>query len=124
MTTCPECRRKNLDNAKNCEKCGAFLEKVKKAKPASNKPAPKAKAAEPVKVVITDIRIPFSSMVKLLVKWAIASVLAMIIVALLALLLISVAGGLGNLVRIFLKEVLKIDAGCWMFDAGCLMLDV
>lgn len=54
-------------------------------------------------VVVTDIRMPFGSMVVFMIKWAIASIPATIILSLLLfaifLLLASVVGGLGNLLR-------------------------
>tara|TARA_R110002110_G_scaffold95455_1_gene246498 strand:- start:51520 stop:51708 length:189 start_codon:yes stop_codon:yes gene_type:complete len=45
-------------------------------------------------VVITDIRMPFWSMVTFMVKWAIAAIPAIIILAFLTVLIVGVLGGL------------------------------
>lgn len=47
-------------------------------------------------VVVTDIRMPFVSMVVFMVKWAIASIPAIIILALLFALIAGFMGGLGG----------------------------
>lgn len=47
-------------------------------------------------VVITDIKMPFMSMVTFMVKWAIAAIPAMIILAILASILVGVVGGIAK----------------------------
>ncbi len=102
MITCSDCKRRNLDNAEICEKCGAFL-KVKKTKLPADAPVISVTGIH--KVVITDIRMPFWSMIKFMVKWIIASVTAVIIVVLFILIFISIASGLGSFVKIFSDSV-------------------
>jgi len=48
------------------------------------------------RVTIVDVKIPFMSMVILMVKSAIASIPALIILAILGTLVASVLGGIGN----------------------------
>lgn len=48
------------------------------------------------KVVITDIKMPFESMVVFMVKWVIASIPALIILAVFFSIVISIFGGLGG----------------------------
>jgi hypothetical protein len=50
-------------------------------------------------VVVTDIRMPFMSMVTFMVKWAIAAIPAIIILAVLGAVLMGVLGGTGNMGR-------------------------
>jgi len=45
-------------------------------------------------VVVTDIKMPFMSMVFFMVKWAIAAIPAMIILAVIAAVLVAVFGGM------------------------------
>ena len=45
-------------------------------------------------VVITDVRMPFWSMVVFMVKWALASIPAIIILAFLAVFVLSILGGI------------------------------
>lgn len=53
------------------------------------------------KVTIVDVKIPFISMVMLLVKTAIASIPALIILAVLGAIVVAVLGGIGNMYGIF-----------------------
>jgi hypothetical protein len=48
-------------------------------------------------VIVTDIRMPFASMVAFMVKWAIAAVPAMIILGVLWWLMMAVLFGLGGM---------------------------
>jgi len=50
-------------------------------------------------VVVVDVRIPFVSMVVLLVKWAIAAIPALVILALLSMLFTGLLGGLSGGMR-------------------------
>jgi hypothetical protein len=54
-----------------------------------------AKPPDPQRVTVTDIDMPFASMVSFMVKWAIASIPAFIIVAILVFICVAVLGGLG-----------------------------
>lgn len=49
----------------------------------------------PQRVVFTDIQMPFSSMVTFMVKWALASIPAAIILGLLVVFVLALAGTLG-----------------------------
>ena len=51
-------------------------------------------SAEPNEVVVVDVKIPFWSMVILLVKWALASIPAIVILFLIGTLLSALFGGL------------------------------
>jgi hypothetical protein len=62
----------------------------KASKPASIKTAPGKAANE---VVITDIHMPFTSMVSFMVKWVIASIPAFIILVFLFMLVSAIFGG-------------------------------
>ncbi len=46
------------------------------------------------KVVVTDVQMPFSSMVIFMIKWAIAAIPAFIILSMLGAILFAVFGGL------------------------------
>ena len=50
-------------------------------------------------VVVVDVQIPFWSMVMFMVEWAIATIPAVIILALLGFFLVAILGGLGGLLR-------------------------
>lgn len=45
-------------------------------------------------VIVTDIKMPFMSMVVFMVKWAIAAIPAMIILAVIAAILFGILGGM------------------------------
>ncbi|NIM50876.1 MAG: hypothetical protein GTN62_10595 [Gemmatimonadales bacterium] len=49
---------------------------------------------ETTEVVVKDIQMPFGSMVVFMVKWTIASIPAMIIVVLLAMIAVAIVGGI------------------------------
>ena len=53
----------------------------------------KAKSDKPQKVIVTDISMPFGSMVSFMVKWSIASIPALIILFLIGLFLVTIFGG-------------------------------
>jgi hypothetical protein len=110
MIICPECKRKNLDKARICEQCGAFLKggaRVRRTAPTVSRTVVSAatKSHDAQKIIITDIKVPFWSMVILMVKLVFASIPAIIIIALFVLFLISAASGLGNFAKIFLEKI-------------------
>ena len=50
--------------------------------------------AEPQRVVVTDIRMPFWSMVTFMIKWAVASVPALVVLTALGILILGTLGAL------------------------------
>lgn len=48
-------------------------------------------------VIVTDIKMPFISMVVFMVKWVLASIPALIVLYLIMVLLIGLLGGLGGI---------------------------
>lgn len=50
---------------------------------------------EPTRIVVTDIRMPLWSMVIFMVKWAIAAIPALIILATIWIVLVTLFGGMG-----------------------------
>jgi hypothetical protein len=51
------------------------------------------------RVVVTDIRMPFWSMVVFMVKWAIAAIPALIILVVFWALIMGLLGGMGSMTR-------------------------
>jgi hypothetical protein len=51
------------------------------------------------RVVVTDIRMPFWSMVVFMVKWAIAAIPAMIILIIFWFIIMALFSGMGSMVR-------------------------
>jgi hypothetical protein len=51
------------------------------------------------RVVVTDIRMPFWSMVVFMVKWAIAAIPALIILMIFWALIMGLVGGMGSMTR-------------------------
>ncbi len=86
---CPFCQKVVPANSENCD-CGyMFLgyEEQEDIKPIKKKPVQN--------VMITDISIPFGSMVIFMVTWAIAAIPALLILALLGFSIVAILGGLG-----------------------------
>ena len=50
-------------------------------------------------VVVTDIQMPFMSMVVFMVKWVIASIPAFFILAIIASIFMGIFGGMGGMMR-------------------------
>ena len=50
-------------------------------------------------VIVTDIRMPFISMVVFMVKWVIASIPAMIILAIITTVLMAIVGRMGGMMH-------------------------
>jgi len=94
---CPICKR-SLEADEDlagtdvqCPNCGRFIQIPGSTQPPSPPPQPSAAAptiraqpttSQPIQVVVTDIRMPFASMVTFMVKWAIAAIPAFIILGL------------------------------------------
>ena len=68
MATCPACQKANASGAGFCADCGTPLT---------------GQGAAPSRVSVTDIDMPFGSMVGFMVKWSLASIPAVIILAVL-----------------------------------------
>ena len=45
-------------------------------------------------VIVTDVRIPFGSMVVLILKWTLASIPAMIVLMMLGMMVMAIGGGM------------------------------
>jgi uncharacterized membrane protein YvbJ len=87
MKACPSCGAENHDQAVSCKRCDRpFPGYESQVLIAPRSPSP------PVR--ITDIDMPFGSMVAFMVKWAIASIPAFVILFVLGLLVAAVFGGL------------------------------
>lgn len=75
LIACPECEKQISTNARWCPACGY---------PARN--------SEPLRADVTDIEMGFGSMIRFMLKWAIASIPALFI---LFALVVFLAGALG-----------------------------
>ena len=93
---CRVCEKNNSDEAKYCKKCGTFLSTTT-LEMSSTKQGKTNNATQPG-TVITDINIPFSSMIVLMVKWTIASIPALLILVVLGAIVIGMLGGLGAII--------------------------
>lgn len=96
--TCPKCGyvRKTDDAAPDyeCPQCGVIYAKARPV-PARVVMEPEPDAG-PFSVTVADVSMPFWSMVRFMVKWALASIPAVII---LAILFVAVSAALGAWVR-------------------------
>lgn len=62
---------------------------------------------ERIKVTVVDIKMPFSSMVLFMVKWAVASIPALILLFILGFFLLGLAGAmLPSMFKFFIKSLL------------------
>lgn len=115
---CPECNHVPLAGTQpdptRCPECGIYYAKAawlrKGQVPAGTKPKPPAvkvsdaygvqqalrnyPGAQPV--VVIDVQMSFNSMVWFMVKWALASIPALIILFILFLIMLGIIGGLGR----------------------------
>ncbi|GAB6044055.1 hypothetical protein [Endothiovibrio diazotrophicus] len=82
---CPECNAKNPAGAPLCVKCGCVItdQKVVGDEPSTAEPVSAGPLAMEMvgvgQVVVTDIQMPFWSMVWFMLKWAIAAIPATLI---------------------------------------------
>jgi len=89
MKPCPGCATENHDQAAECKQCRRpFPEHT--PQPAT---PPSRWAAAPV--TVTDINMPFGSMVWFMVKWAVATIPALIILFVAGAICVAVLGGIG-----------------------------
>jgi hypothetical protein len=100
--TCPNCGAPVVDwrpygRCKQCkEPFSAEFDAQMDALRSRGRPATPVAAT----VVVTDIQMPFGSMVVFMVKWTLASIPALIILALLAGVVLMLFGGLGAVVGV------------------------
>jgi len=112
MVKCDDCGKYSVPGPANCEYCGASLRGAARVEvDESEKGSPTGIASTPPatfvpvtsnRVVVTDFDMPFGSMVMFMVKWAFASIPAMLVLGIVAGILIAMFGaliGLGSLVR-------------------------
>jgi uncharacterized membrane protein YvbJ len=108
--TCPTCGHDNALTTRNCENCGQFNEAAfRPARGGSGVSTESSSAVQSLtkhvtSVVVTDIRMPFGSMVTFMVKWAIASVPAMVILVIIVFVMLTIlatvfGGILGAMLR-------------------------
>ena len=96
---CPRCGLFSPESAERCD-CGHQF-KSQSGTTGRSVPQPE-QMAFPSQVSIVDVNMPFGSMVVFMVKWAIASIPALLIlIALGALVSIVLGGSLAGLVRLF-----------------------
>jgi uncharacterized membrane protein YvbJ len=111
MKTCPKCGTKNLNNNNSCDECGTSLEQFSNHENFENV-LNNSEIANQLKtlsdklsqielntknggsVAIADINMTFESMVVFMIKWAIATIPAAIILFLLGLIFMALFGGL------------------------------
>ena len=77
MISCPNCQKGYQSKVTKCE-CGYVFEDYEESTSKGIKGIA-SKSDKNNEVVITDIKMPFGSMVEFMVKWAIASIPAFII---------------------------------------------
>lgn len=93
------------DAATVCPQCGRDLIPGRKTEPASAVATPSARveierAAGPIaRVSVVDINMPFASMVGFMVKWAIAAIPAILILAVIGFFIMAALAGLGSAIR-------------------------
>lgn len=85
---CPKCSyeptmAETQRSPNDCVKCGVNYEGFKRAQAGTGRTAAQVVLA-PQRVVVADIDMPFGSMVRFMVKWAIATIPAMLILGILA----------------------------------------
>ncbi len=91
---CLVCGKSNPEEAKYCKKCGTYLSSTILEKPKAKSESREAKHISQMNVAITDVNIPFSSMVVLIVKWTMASIPALFILFIFGAIIIGMLGGL------------------------------
>ncbi len=100
MIKCPECGYLNLEDDKTC-KCGLDLIDAFQEMPVEERQKLYVKApsqAQAIKglqeVIIKNFKMPFWSMVGFMIKWALASIPAIIILTIIVSFAISIIGGI------------------------------
>lgn len=90
--SCPKCSQLNTTRRTTCKSCGTNLEKEYTAMLNNEKEILGRKTREGI--VIEDIQMPFGSMIVFMVKWALASIPAIIIVSIIIAVCLSVFTGI------------------------------
>ena len=92
---CPNCNNTNSADATKCE-CGyVFKGYQESSSPDITASRSHTNNSNSQNVTITDIKMPFGSMVEFMVKWAIASIPAFIILLVIGFMIAGIIGGLG-----------------------------
>jgi hypothetical protein len=111
MIQCPQCKTKNPNTSSKCESCGTSLKSAQPSKGAAMNAVVnqlfdkldtlneriseiEQNTGKSSGVTVSDIKMPFGSMVVLMVKWAIASIPAMIILFIIGSIVTGIFGGL------------------------------
>ena len=88
---CPNCNNTNIQaNATQCGECGYVFKGYEESTPEGVTGI--ASKSNNQNVTVTDIKMPFGSMVEFMVKWAIASIPAFIILFLIGFLMVAIFG--------------------------------
>ena len=88
---CPNCNNTNIQaNATQCGECGYVFKGYEESTPEGVTGI--ASKSNNQNVTVTDIKMPFGSMVEFMVKWAIASIPAFIILFLIGMMVMGVFG--------------------------------
>jgi len=98
MWKCKNCQEESEDSFDSCWNCGLDTKGKKQANFEKTKQSPSSDTeGSPIvqNVVVTDIKMSFSSMVEFMVKWAIASIPALIILFFIGMALAALIAGLG-----------------------------
>ena len=99
LIQCPSCSVFNDPRAMQCQKCERPFFAEDRVTP------PPAPLPTPMRVSVINVDMPFRSMVKLMVKWALASVPALIlllaVVSTIGIVAGTLFGGLASLSRMF-----------------------
>jgi uncharacterized membrane protein YvbJ len=111
MKSCPDCLAENQDSSRHCLQCGAKFPSNSATAASSPARQVSAKSRVPIqpvtgenrtqnatattsRVIITDFEMPFGSMVRFLVKLALASIPAMLILFLILGIISAIFGGI------------------------------
>ena len=89
MISCPNCQKGYQSKVDKCE-CGYVFEGYEES--TSTGVTGVASNSNNQNVTVTDIKMPFGSMVEFMVKWAIASIPAFIILFLIGFLMVAIFG--------------------------------